>query len=207
MPFQRASSRSFTLFSVSSLLVATLLVPAPAQAHDVEPPPFELRFPQQTEVTTFGPTFGARRSGGRAHKGIDLMAPKMTEVYAAAAGIVTTVGTSHRAGRYVEIDHLGGWSTMYVHLNNDTPGSDDGDAPWTMTVAPGIKEGAWVRAGQLIGWVGDSGNAEGKLPHTHFELAKDGHEIDSYDLLVEAFDRDHTTLLAAARPATPDFMV
>ena len=207
MSLQRARSRISSLFVGLSLLAAALFVPAPAQAHEVEPPPFELRFPQETSVTEFGSTFGARRSGGRRHKGTDLMAPKMTEVYAAAAGMITTVGTSHNAGRYLEIDHLGGWTTMYVHLNNDTPGTDDGDADWFFTVAPGIREGSWVNAGQLIGWVGDSGNAEGKLPHTHFELAHDGHEIDAYELLVEAYERDHEALLAAARPASPDFMV
>ena len=63
-----------------------------------------------------------------------------------------------------------------------------------------------MKAGQLIGWVGDSGNAEGSGSHTHFELAFEGHEIDPYDLLVEAFDRDHEWHWSLVRAARPDVM-
>ncbi|MGI9609238.1 MAG: M23 family metallopeptidase [Acidimicrobiia bacterium] len=206
MSLQRILSR-FSIVVLGVVLAMTASPALPASSHEVEPPPFELRFPQETYETEFGSTFGARRSGGRRHRGNDLMAPKMTEVYAAAPGIVTTVGSSRRAGRYVEIDHLGGWSSMYAHLNNDTPGTDDGDAPWHMTVAPGVTEGSWVQAGQLIGWVGDSGNAEGANSHTHFELARDGHEVDPYDYLRAAFDRDHRAYLSLFRASSPDFMV
>lgn len=157
-------------------------------------------------MTEFTSSFGARRSGGRRHGGNDLMAPKMTEVYAAAPGMVRVVGTSRRGGRYIELDHLGGWTTMYVHLNNDNPGSDDNDADWSLTVAPEVGEGEWVIAGQLIGWVGDSGNAEGTGSHTHFELALDGEEIDPYELLVEARDRDQERRWSFLRVSRPDVM-
>ena len=203
---RHTSSRILTLVVMVAMALLTLLPAVPARAHEVEPPLFELRFPQETEVTEFSPTFGARRSGGRRHRGNDLMAPKMTEVYAAAGGIVRTVGTSRNGGRYIEIDHLGGWTTMYVHLNNDNPVSDDNDADWSLTVAPGVGEGSWVTAGQLIGWVGDSGNAEGTGSHTHFELALEGHEIDPYQLLVEAYDRDDDRYWSMLRAATPDIM-
>jgi len=135
------------------------------------------------------------------------MAPKMTEVYAAAPGIVRTIGTSNKGGRYIELDHLGGWATMYVHLNNDNPGSDYGDADWSLTVAPDVDEGDWVKAGQLIGWVGDSGNAEGTGSHTHFELSFEGNEVDPYDLLVEAHDRDHDLYWSMLRAARPNLMI
>lgn len=158
-------------------------------------------------MTEFSSTFGARRSGGRRHRGNDLMAPKMTEVYAAAPGIIRTVGTSRKGGRYLELDHLGGWTTMYVHLNNDNPGSDDNEADWSLTVVPGLAEGSWVTAGQLIGWAGDSGNAEGTGSHTHFELAFEGHEMDPYQLLVEAYNRDHDLYWSMLRAATPDIMI
>ena len=61
MSLQRASSRFFLLFAGVSLLATTLFIPAPAQAHEVEPPPFDLTFPQETSVTEFSSTFGARR--------------------------------------------------------------------------------------------------------------------------------------------------
>lgn len=207
MLFRRTDRRSSALVVGVLVALATLLPAAPARAHYVEPPPFELRFPQETEVTEFSSTFGARRSGGRRHRGNDLMAPKMTEVYAAAPGIIRTLGTSRKGGRYVELDHLGGWTTMYVHLNNDKPGSDDNEADWSLTVAPGLVEGSWVTAGQLIGWAGDSGNAEGTGSHTHFELAFEGHEMDPYQLLVEAYDRDHDLYWSMLRAATPDIMI
>lgn len=123
------------------------------------------------------------------------MAPKMTAVYAAADGVVTTIGTSRRAGRYLIVEHTGGWDTYYIHLNNDTLGTDDGDAPWTLTVASGIEEGATVQAGQVLGWSGDSGNAEGTGPHTHFELLVNGRSVNPYPYLKEAFERDHAEYL------------
>lgn len=185
---QRAFSRS-QLGGLIALVAVTVIFPsAPAVA--AEEPPFEVRFPQETQVTVFASTFGARRSGGRRHHGVDLMAPKMTQVYAAADGYVARVETSSLAGRYIEIVHVAGWTTRYVHLNNDTPGTDDGDADWSLTLAPGVKIGAWVEAGQLIAWVGDSGNAEWTGSHTHFELAIDGQVIDPYPFLKDAWARD-----------------
>jgi murein DD-endopeptidase MepM/ murein hydrolase activator NlpD len=119
------------------------------------------------------------------------MAPKMTEVYAVADGVIEAVGTSSRSGRYVTIKHFDGWTSTYIHLNNDDPGTDDGRATWNLTIASGIFEGAVVRAGQMIGYVGDSGNAEGSQPHTHFELALNGHPVNPYSLLEEAWLRDN----------------
>ena len=59
-----------------------------------------------------------------------------------------------------------------------------------ITIAPGVAVGSEVRKGQLIGWVGDSGNAESTTPHTHFELRKDNRAINPYGILQEAYDRD-----------------
>lgn len=170
-----------------SLGAAALLSAIPAQA--APEPPFELTFPQETSKTWFNSSYGDSRSGGRSHKGNDLIAPRMTEVYAAAAGTVIHVGTNRLSGRNVRIEHQDGWTSHYVHLNNDTPGTDDGDAPWSLTVAPGVEVGMQVEAGQLIGWVGDSGNAEGTTPHTHFELRVEDRPINPYALLTDAYDR------------------
>jgi murein DD-endopeptidase MepM/ murein hydrolase activator NlpD len=151
-------------------------------------PPFEITFPQEIGPTEFRSTFGAVRSGGRSHKGNDLMAPRMTEVYAVADGVVTYVGLNNLSGRNVKIQHEGGWSSYYLHLNNDNNGTDDGDAPWSLTVAAGIEKGRRVKAGQLIAWVGDSGNAEWTAPHTHFEIRKDGIPLDPYPMLMDAIE-------------------
>ena len=152
---------------VAALAVGfTLFFPAlPAQAHSDASPPFELRFPQETDMTRFSNDWRARRSGGRRHSGTDLIADaKMAEVYAVADGVVVKVNDGPRAGRYVIIEHADGWESYYIHLNNDGLDDDSGDGPWMLTVAPGVEEGALVEAGQLIGWAGDSGNAEGNSP-------------------------------------------
>ena len=189
----RTLPRLFTIVTTALVGVAMLLPAQPAQAYS--DPPFELRFPQETEVTDFFSSYGVRRPGGRRHKGNDLMAPKMTEVYSIADGVVDTVGTSRRSGRYLKIDHGEGWTSVYIHLNNDNLGTDDGKADWSLTIAPGVEEGSEVKAGQLIGWVGDSGNAEWTGPHTHFELRHSGRAVNPYRHLRAAWERDHARYL------------
>ncbi len=184
----RRKAMPFLTLTLSTLIVVGSLVPAsPAQA--ATEPPFILDFPQDAQPTVFSSTFGASRSGGRHHEGNDLMAPKLTHVYAAAEGIVTVVDTHGSAGRYVEIQHQAGWSTRYLHLNNDDPGTDNGSADWSLTIVPGLVVGSHVEAGQHIGYVGDSGNAEWTGSHTHFELAYEGGEVDPYPILKDAYAR------------------
>ena len=192
------SKRTF-FNALSVLTIVVMVVAASPTALATTEPPFEIRFPQQTSVTEFDSTFGAGRSGGRRHKGNDLMAPKMTPVYAAADGVVVTISDGSTSGRYLTIDHVDGWSTSYMHLNNDDPGTDNGRADWSHTLAPGIEEGVSVSAGQLIGFVGDSGNAEWTGSHTHFELRKNGTAVNPYNLLLEAFRRDELLLVGVDR--------
>ncbi len=120
----------------------------------------------------YSDTWGAARSGGRTHEGTDIMADKMTPVVAAASGTVgwirDGVGTDCCM---MALNHDDGWTSWYIHLNNDTPGTDDGMG---FGFAAGIERGVRVEAGQLIGWVGDSGNAESTAPHLHFELHQPG---------------------------------
>ena len=120
----------------------------------------------------YSDTYGAPRSGGRTHKGVDIMADKMTPIVAVADG---TVGWIHdeQGGDCcaMSLNHDDGWVSYYIHMNNDTPGTDDG-LGWGF--ADGIAKGVHVEAGQLIGWVGDSGNAESTAPHLHFELHQPG---------------------------------
>ena len=182
-------SRLFKLLSALVAAVAFAVPALPAQAHHTRPP-FELAFPQDVVETTFSNTWGARRPGGRRHRGSDLLAPRLTEVFAAADGVVVKVDDSRSSGRNVTIDHGDGWTSHYLHLNNDHPGTDDGDAPWSMTVAPGIEVDREVKKGQVIGWVGDSGNAEDTVPHTHFEIRSDGRSINPFYALKDAYERD-----------------
>lgn len=184
-----------------SLLAVTLAVTPIAAAH--HSPPYEdgdvhvfgemvdypLAFPVEG-TPFFNDTFYSARGGNTIHHAQDIMAPKMTPVYAAASGTVKYVNWSRDEVPppdrccTLALDHDDGWESWYIHLNNDSPGTDDGNG-WG--IAPGIVPGVWVEAGQLIGWVGDSGNAEGTSPHLHFEL-KDPQDIivNPYDSLIAA---------------------
>ncbi len=126
---------------------------------------------------TFGSGFGAPRDGGaRRHMGVDLMAPKMTPVVAVADGTVNWI--RQEAGRccYLSIEHDDGWESWYIHLNNDRYGTDDGQGKGVRT---DLRVGDRVMAGEVIGWIGDSGNAETTPPHLHFELhMPNGEPID-----------------------------
>lgn len=156
-----------------------------AEAHEAA---FSFVFPQDAISTEFTSSFGDGRSGGRSHHGTDLMAPKMTPVFAIVDGVVTIMGSGGSAGEWIAIEHADGWESWYMHLNNDNLGTDDGAADPSLTYAPGIVEGAEVVSGRLLGWSGDSGNAESSSPHTHFELHHDGGVVDPYPYLVSAYD-------------------
>ena len=105
--------------------------------------------------------------GVRHHAGVDISAPKMTPVVAVRDGTVTMIHADGAIAAAVGITHDDGWSSWYFHLNNDVDGSDDGDG---FGIRPGLMVGTRVLAGEVIGWVGDSGNAEPSTPHLHFEL-------------------------------------
>lgn len=149
---------------VIAILFVSLLVSAlPASADEVYP----IVFPVAGD-NHYSDTWGAARDTGRTHDGTDIMADKMVPIVAAADG---TVGWMHnqQGGKCcaMELVHDDGYRSWYIHMNNDTPGTDDGQG-WGF--APGIAPGVHVQAGQLIGYVGDSGNAENTASHLHFEL-------------------------------------
>ena len=202
-PMHRRASVSLVLFLLMALAGPALASPRSEENRRLHPvidvmtalpasvdlDDLSLTFPQDPSVTHFDDTWGNRRSGGRRHKGTDLMAPKMSPVYAVADGIVTTMKRGGSAGWWIGIEHAGGLESWYMHLNNDAPGTDNGRAEREETFAAGLGVGDFVTAGQLIGYVGDSGNAEGSGPHTHFELHVNGKPIDPYPLLVAAHER------------------
>jgi hypothetical protein len=95
------------------------------------------------------------------------MAPKLSPVVAVRDGTITRLHNSGSECCWLIITHDDGWASWYVHLNNDVDGSDDGHG---VGIRPGLTEGTRVVAGEVIGWVGDSGNAEPGPPHLHFEL-------------------------------------
>ena len=138
--------------------------------------------------------FGEVREGGqRLHAGVDVLAPKMTPVVAVRAGTVSSVRDTPTDCCWVSIRHDDGWISMYVHLNNDTVGTNDGNG---VGIRPGLSEGDRVEQGELLGWIGDSGNAEGGPPHIHFELRTPwGEPIDPAPSLYAARRKAHPTLV------------
>jgi murein DD-endopeptidase MepM/ murein hydrolase activator NlpD len=170
------------------------LLPPPAEPPDPEPEAVDFkvgRLPAPAIVFplngphSFVDTFGAPRDGGRRrHAGIDIMARRGVPIVAVAAGVVEEIGTGALAGQYVIVRHDNGWRSKYLHLDNDTPGSDDGLGSG---YAKGLRVGMRVQAGTVLGFVGDSGNAEHTVPHLHFGLYQpNGLPINPYRALVAA---------------------
>lgn len=132
--------------------------------------PPQIIFPVEGGAS-FSDDFGDGRSGGRLHEGNDLMAPKMTPIVAARGGrIVSASFTQPSYGYMISIMGDDGYKYNYLHINNDTPGTDDGNGGSQNAYAPGITQGVEVVQGQIIAWVGDSGNAEETGSHLHFEI-------------------------------------
>lgn len=138
--------------------------------------------------------FGACRAGcRRRHLGQDLRAPKHRWVLAAFAGTVTRmVAANGNAGATLHLRE-GPWLVKYFHLNNDTPGTDNGRGGFARAFAPGLRVGQRVAAGQRVARLGDSGNAERTRPHLHFELWRNGRVYDPRPSLVRAA-RDRSML-------------
>lgn len=115
------------------------------------------------------------------HIGVDILGVKLQPIVAVASGRVTHIVQNHvTAGWGIVITDNEGWDYRYYHLNNDTPGTDDGTNPLSFRFAPGIVEGSNVVAAQLIGYMGDSGDAE-DVTHIHFEIHRpDGTPIDPF---------------------------
>ena len=169
------------------VVVAVILGVVPVAASELgTPTDYDMRFPVDGEHS-FSDTFWAGRFHG-AHSSQDIFAEKGVPVVAVADGVVRYVNWTARGHLNpdrccsVVIDHDDGWQSTYLHLNNDTPDSDDG-AGWG--IADGIVPGVDVDAGQLVGWVGDSQRAEDTPPHLHFELRDpSGTLVNSYPALV-----------------------
>lgn len=104
-------------------------------------------------TSNFGPRWG------RNHDGIDIAAPTGTAVRAAACGTVSLAGQQSGYGNMVCITHTSRFSTCYAHLSRF-----------------GVSNGAQVRQGQIIGYVGCTGNCTG--PHLHFETRVTGQAQD-----------------------------
>jgi hypothetical protein len=131
----------------------------PAEAAAPAPPPPAYQFAAPLPGRVINSPFGLRQlpweENGRLHQGVDIAAPGGASVKVAADGVVKATGLSPTYGRYVLVMHKGGLTTMYAHLAGP---------------APGVKRGIFVRRGQTVAFVGNSGRSTGS--HLHFEIRK-----------------------------------
>jgi len=102
-------------------------------------------------------TWGAARSSGRTHQGTDVMAPYGAQVYAYTAGVVSRESTSTNGGLQLFLQGDNGVEYFYAHLSRYA-----------------VPAGTRVRAGQLVAYNGQSGNAQYTAPHVHFEVHPGG---------------------------------
>jgi hypothetical protein len=159
--------------------------------------PTRIMFPVVGQVSYID-DFGAPRPGGP-HQGIDIMAVKKTPVVAAEAGRVKYWTTSRSAGCMLYLYGQSGTMYEYIHLNNDLTMRNDNRGKCVEGTAYAVKNGVHVAAGQQIGYVGDSGDADTMHPHLHFELHPNGGKaVDAYPYLQAA-----QKLLFVAKAGTP----
>ena len=166
------------------LLAAGLLAGTTAARGDTTKP---IIFPV-LGAAHYSDDFGQPRAGG-AHQGIDILAAKRSLALAAEAGKVKFWTTSATAGCMLYLYGASGTTYYYIHLNNDLTRSNDnrGKCVAGTAYAPGLKNGAKVVAGQPVGFVGDSGDANGMHAHLHFEVHPSGGKaVDGYPYLQAA---------------------
>jgi peptidoglycan LD-endopeptidase LytH len=132
--------------------IAGLLREAPPTAHTTQAP---LPVPVEgVEPSALMDTWGGARSEGRRHEGIDIFAPRGTQVLSATHGVVLYRGWNRLGGKTFTVLGPGGYRHYYAHL-------DEYDAP---------ENGDWVEQGEVLGYVGTTGNAAGTPPHLHYGI-------------------------------------
>jgi hypothetical protein len=131
--------------------------------------------------------------------GNDIIAKRKSLVVAAEAGKVKIYTRSKPGGCMLYLYGRSGTTYEYLHLNNDVSNRNDNEGKCVAgtAYAPGLVTGQKVKAGQLLGFVGDSGIANGTQPHVHFEVHRGGTPVNPYPYLNRA-----QRLLFAILPGT-----
>jgi len=112
--------------------------------------------------------FGTKRSNGRTHTGIDILAPAGTPVCASKSGIAFRGMVPTGYGKYVMIYHPDGSQTFYGHLSD-----------WAVVSTQRVAQG------EIVGFTGSTGNAKNRAiqPHLHFEIRKGGEPVDPRSII------------------------
>lgn len=146
-----------------------------------------LRYP--LEFSRISSTFGRRlhpiHRSWRSHDGVDFAAPTGTPVKAASDGVVNYAGSQNGYGNIVILQHRERYSTAYAHLNG---------------FANGLRKGAKIRQGDLIGYVGSTGWATG--PHLHYEIRVNNVAHDPMKIALPTVQPLGSTALAAFKNQT-----
>ena len=115
-------------------------------------------------LTDLTSNYGDPRDGGsRSHEGLDIMAPGGAPIVSPTEAVVTRTGTGSGSGKYVTTANPGGETFTYMHLSEIS-----------------VKNGAVLKQGDLIGYVGDTGNAKGGPAHLHFEIRENRKPTDPF---------------------------
>lgn len=135
-------------------------------------------------------SFGFPRMPGtpdaHAHQGIDIFAPRGTPLVAAERGVVGRVGIGRLGGLKLWLRGESGADWYYAHLDG---------------FAPGLHNGQVVEAGELLGYVGNTGNAVGTPPHLHLEIHPNGGAaVNPYPLMKVVSDLDRNALVEGTAP-------
>jgi len=171
-----------------AFIAAPPSVKAPAKAPSAAAPPAavattgdvphgRLRMPIDGEtIDALKGGFAERRNGTRPHEAVDMLAPRNTPVHAVESGTIAKLFTSKAGGLTIyQFDSTGRLCYYYAHLER---------------YADGLKDGQAISQGEVIGYVGTTGNAPANTPHLHFavfELSTDkrwwqGKAVDPYEV-------------------------
>lgn len=113
----------------------------------------------------------SRDNGKRSHRGIDIFASRGTPIVAVSDGIISYIGDQPKGGHCLWLTTEAGTSFYYAHLDR-----------W----APGIYEGMEVQSGDLLGFVGNTGNALTTPPHLHFAVNQNDEMVNPFPILTRA---------------------
>jgi hypothetical protein len=193
----RATARALLLLALFGIAAGTAgAFPPPPEPKPPKPqPPSPNPAPKRNQIVfpvlgtvEFTNDFGAPRAQGP-HQGIDILAPRRALALAAEPGRVRFYTGSSQGGCMLYLDGRSGTQYLYIHLNNDLTAGNDNRGGCKLGVAfpRGLTSGARVAAGQPIGYVGDSGDADGIHPHLHFEVhPHGGRAVSPYPYLLAA---------------------
>ena len=175
MPSYRTTARGLLLLLLLGVFCGTANAAVP-----------RLAFPVVGNVS-FTNDYGAPRPGGW-HQGNDIMARWRAPAIAAERGKVEVHTGSTLGTCMLYLRGASGYTYVYIHLNNDLTArsEDSGGCKQGVAYAPGLRTGDYVRKGELLGYVGDSGDAENGMDHLHFEVRKNGTPQNPYNHLLAA---------------------